>query len=117
MQHGTSMNDEMRRCVDECLSCFRTCLESVTHCLEKGGRHAEASHIRLLLDCAEICETSAGFMLRTSDLHIRGPVRYARRSVNTARGSARPLAMIRSCGRARRRAVDVRSHAERWPVA
>ena len=71
MPHGTVMNDEMRRCIDECLSCFRTCLETVTHCLEKGGRHAEASHIRLLLDCAEICETSAGFMLRTSDLHTR----------------------------------------------
>jgi hypothetical protein len=71
MPHGTIMNDEMRRCIDECLSCFRTCLETVTHCLEKGGRHAEASHIRLLLDCAEICQTSAGFMLRTSDLHTR----------------------------------------------
>jgi hypothetical protein len=71
MPHGTIMNDEMRRCIDECLSCFRTCLETVTHGLEKGGRHAEASHIRLLLDCAEICQTSAGFMLRTSDLHTR----------------------------------------------
>jgi hypothetical protein len=34
-----------------------------------GGEHAKPGHIRLLLDCAEICETSANFMLRTSDLH------------------------------------------------
>jgi len=43
----------------------------VTYCLQKGGNHTEASHIRLLLDCAEICETSANFMLRTSELHTR----------------------------------------------
>jgi hypothetical protein len=41
----------------------------VAHCLEKGGRHAEPQHIRLLLDCAEICQTSANFMVRGSDLH------------------------------------------------
>lgn len=71
MSHGTTTSDEMRRCIDECLSCFRTCLETVTHCLEQGGRHAEAAHIRLLLDCADICQTSGAFMLRSSDLHTR----------------------------------------------
>jgi hypothetical protein len=34
-----------------------------------GGDHAETSHIRLLLDCAEICQTSANFMLRMSNFH------------------------------------------------
>src|ERR1700682_6009384 len=32
------------------------------------GKQAEAAHIRLLLDCAEICQTSANFMLRGSEL-------------------------------------------------
>jgi len=41
----------------------------VTHCLDKGGKHAESRHIGLLLDCAEICQTSANFMLRGSDQH------------------------------------------------
>lgn len=36
-----------------------------------GGRHAEDAHIQLLLDCAEICQTSANFMLRGSELHGR----------------------------------------------
>lgn len=31
--------------------------------------HSEPAHIRLMLDCAEICQTSANFMLRGSDLH------------------------------------------------
>lgn len=34
-----------------------------------AGRHAEAAHIRLLLDCVQICATSADFMARGSDLH------------------------------------------------
>ena len=53
------------------LGCHAICVETVTHCLEMGGKHAEAAHIRLLLDCAEICQTSANFMLRGSDLHGR----------------------------------------------
>jgi hypothetical protein len=36
-----------------------------------GGRHAEAAHVRLLLDCAQICQTSADFMLRGSSYHAR----------------------------------------------
>ena len=63
------MHDHMQRCIQECLQCHRSCLEIVTHCLRTGGTHAEAGHIRLLLDCAEICQTSANFMLRGSDLH------------------------------------------------
>jgi hypothetical protein len=65
-QHTTS---EMQECIDNCTGCHATCLETVTHRLKKGGRHAEADHIRLLLDCAQICATSADFMLRGSDLH------------------------------------------------
>jgi hypothetical protein len=36
-----------------------------------GGKHAEANHVRLLLDCAQICATSADFMLRASLDHTR----------------------------------------------
>jgi hypothetical protein len=68
--HAHSMVDEkMRACIQECQNCHNICTETITHCLEMGGDHAEPNHIRLLLDCAEICQTSANFMLRTSDLH------------------------------------------------
>ena len=67
--HQTS--GSMQQCIDECLNCHSICLETVAHCLQQGGKHAEARHIRLLLDCAEICQTSANFMLRGSDLHGR----------------------------------------------
>lgn len=41
----------------------------MSHCLELGGKHADPAHIGLLLDCAEICQTSANFMLRNSERH------------------------------------------------
>ena len=51
--------------------CHDICLQTVSHCLEKGGDHARADHVSLLLDCAEICQTAANFMLRNSELHAR----------------------------------------------
>jgi hypothetical protein len=63
--------DDLRECIDNCLACHRVCMETLAWCLEKGGRHAEPGHPRLLMDCAAICETSAGFMLRGSPLHSR----------------------------------------------
>ena len=61
----------LRECIDNCTDCHAICVETTAHCLEMGGRHAEPEHIRLLLDCAEICQTSANFMLRGSNLHAR----------------------------------------------
>lgn len=61
----------MEECIANCLECHQTCLETIQYCLTQGGAHAEASHIRLLMDCAAICETSAGFMIRGSELHMR----------------------------------------------
>lgn len=59
----------MQQCIQNCQDCHDICLETVTYCLTKGGKHAEAAHILILLDCAEICQTSANFMVRGSDLH------------------------------------------------
>lgn len=70
MSH-TSISSKMRECIQACNTCHNICLETITHCLEMGGKHAEAAHIRLMLDCAEICQTSANFMLRLSEFHTR----------------------------------------------
>ena len=42
---------------------------AINHCLDTGGKHVEPAHLRLMLDCAEICQTSANFRLNGSDLH------------------------------------------------
>ena len=56
----------MQRCIQECLNCHRICLETASYAATTGN----IEHILTLLDCAEICQTSANFMIRGSDLHI-----------------------------------------------
>lgn len=65
----TSKQTTMEECAQNCHECAETCLETVNYCLQKGGEHAKAEHIRLLLDCAEICDTSHNFIARESELH------------------------------------------------
>ena len=66
-----TISAEMQQCIDACLECYASCVSTAQHCLQLGGTHASPEHIRLLDDCAEICRTSAGFMLRGSDHHAR----------------------------------------------
>jgi hypothetical protein len=68
LQHGHT-SGEMQQCIINCTECHAACVATIAHCLEMGGPHASASHIRTLQDCAQICATSADFMLRGSPLH------------------------------------------------
>lgn len=66
----THLSTEMQACVDECLRCYSTCLSTaMNHCLEMGGEHVEKQHFTLMMACAEICRTSAHFMLLNSPHH------------------------------------------------
>ena len=56
-------------CIDACEQAHRACTESVIHGMQQGGQVAEWELIQLLLDCADINETAADFMLRSSRLH------------------------------------------------
>jgi len=70
MAHAIS--EQMEQCIEACLNCYRTCLrEGMNHCLEAGGKHVEPVHFRLMMNCAEMCRTSADFMLSSSNLHAR----------------------------------------------
>ena len=71
MPHMSGHGDHgaMQSCVDACTSCHQTCTHNVRHCLEKGGKHAASAHITLLVDCAQICATSADFLTRHSAQH------------------------------------------------
>lgn len=59
----------MQSCIEACTECHRVCLETVDHCLRMGGQHADPGHVRTLLDCADVCRTSADFMTRDSEYH------------------------------------------------
>jgi len=64
-------SDEMRRCIAECDSCHDTCVRTIAHCLRRGGAHAAADHMLTLLDCVDMCASSASFMLRDSKIYPR----------------------------------------------
>ena len=65
------MNEEMTRCIQLCQDCHTLCNQMIGHCMKLGGRHATPDHIRLLMDCAQMCATNADFMARESLLHDR----------------------------------------------
>jgi hypothetical protein len=66
------MSAEMRSCIEECLRCHGICLGmAMSHCLEQGGRHVEPGHFRIMMSCAEICQTAANVMLIGTAQHKR----------------------------------------------
>lgn len=62
-------HDEMDECIEACLQCHVVCTMTAQYCLAQGGVYAEVDRVGLLLDCAEICQTSANFMVRGSPYH------------------------------------------------
>ena len=70
-QATRDMSAAMEECIQNCTDCHAICTSTISHCLQTGGQHAEYGHIRLLIDCAEICRTCADFMLRGSQFHHR----------------------------------------------
>ncbi len=64
-----TMIKDTQHCIENCIKCYKACTQAVSYCLQKGGEHAKAEHINLLLNCADICQASAKFMLRGSSLH------------------------------------------------
>lgn len=59
----------MQECIQNCLACYQICSHLMEHCLKKGGPHADPKHIKILNDCATICQVSADFMIRNSEFH------------------------------------------------
>ena len=59
----------MEQCIDNCTNCHRICLETAARHFRGRARSPKLEEplVRLLLDCAEICRTSADFMIRGSD--------------------------------------------------
>jgi hypothetical protein len=70
--HAMRSENFMQSCVDACSDCHQLCLKTaMNQCLEMGGQHVEAEHFRLMISCAEICQTSANFQLSNSPFSYR----------------------------------------------
>jgi hypothetical protein len=53
--------------IDACTDCHQVCVETISACVQRGGEHANLLHLRLLMDCATICDAARDLMLRSSD--------------------------------------------------
>jgi hypothetical protein len=68
-RHGITINQQLLHCIQECTSCHAVCLHTMTVMLFSEHLAQDNRLAQLLLDCADICQTSADFMLRGSSLH------------------------------------------------
>ncbi len=59
---------ENQACIQNAVHCHLICKQLIQYSIQTGGIYAEPSHLRLLEDCSEICETTANLILRESDL-------------------------------------------------
>ncbi len=60
---------EMQQCIDDCMSCYDVCLQTAKNCQQAGGQHAAQNHIWMLLDCADVCQTTAHLMQHNNPLY------------------------------------------------
>jgi hypothetical protein len=61
---------DTKECKQLCWECRTECQETLAnHCLEMGGDHVAPEHVKMMLDCIEMCQIAADFMGRQSPLH------------------------------------------------
>lgn len=70
--HAMHAEHSMESCIQACNQCHQICLQTaMNYCLNTGGKHVEPEHFRLIMSCAEICQTSANFQLSNSSFSNR----------------------------------------------
>ena len=53
--------------ITSCLNCHQMCLQvAFPYRIYADGRHLKPDQLRLIMNCSEICQTSANFMLTHS---------------------------------------------------
>src|SRR5690242_15410724 len=61
---------DMQECITACWSCRNECQTTLfNYCIQKSGEHTQQKHIKLMVDCIQICQIAADFMTRNSSLH------------------------------------------------
>jgi len=67
----TNTKNAMHEAINVCWECRATCNDILfNYCLKTGGEHVEEAHVKLMMDCIQMCQTSADFMTRNSELHM-----------------------------------------------
>lgn len=68
--HYEHSDDPMTQCKQLAWACRETCQRTLfKHCLEMGGEHVAQDHVKLMIDCIQICQVAADFITRDSENH------------------------------------------------
>jgi hypothetical protein len=60
----------LQECTTTCWQCRDTCQNVLfNHCLKMGGKHVAETHVKIMIDCMEVCQTAADFMRRNSMMY------------------------------------------------
>lgn len=64
-------NSEMQACIDDCNECQQICFQTAMtqNDMQEDGEPVDQENFRFLINCADICQTAARFMLSNSPLH------------------------------------------------
>ena len=66
------LEPETKTCVAALQACHATCLQFATFdCMQGNYPRVGPNQFRLMLDCAELCQTAANFLIRDSDHYLR----------------------------------------------
>ncbi len=58
----TNTTDKYQKCIDACNKCAQACYECFTACLNEPDTNARKNCIKLLVECAMMCQMSAATM-------------------------------------------------------
>ncbi|EPY2276410.1 four-helix bundle copper-binding protein [Clostridium sporogenes] len=58
----TNSTDKFQKCIDECNRCAQACYECFKACLDEPDVGARKNCIKILVECAQMCEMSSGIM-------------------------------------------------------
>jgi hypothetical protein len=64
------ISPEVRACVEATSDCYSACTETLTYSLDSGIDLFDQRHLRLLIDCCEVCQTAQNILLRASELSM-----------------------------------------------
>lgn len=59
----------MDQCIEDCLNCYTVCEQALAQALS-GNSQTFSQALILIKSCAEICHTSAKFMMMNSAFHV-----------------------------------------------
>lgn len=62
--------EKLEQCIEKCWQCRHFCQKTLfNHCLYEGGEHIKPEQVKLMIDCIQICQIAADFMVRNSENH------------------------------------------------